>query len=96
MVIVKGTKGYADNNYEEYAKSEILQFIGRAGRPQFGPSGKAIILTERTMVSSYQNLVSGSEILESSLSPELARWILGSVYRQEFTTTNDPATTLPD
>ncbi|KAJ2583248.1 ATP-dependent DNA helicase MER3 [Coemansia sp. RSA 1836] len=49
MVIVKGTKGYADNNYEEYAKSEILQFIGRAGRPQFGPSGKAIILTERTM-----------------------------------------------
>ncbi|KAJ2448631.1 ATP-dependent DNA helicase MER3 [Coemansia sp. RSA 2424] len=91
MVIVKGTKGYADNNYEEYAKSEILQFIGRAGRPQFGPSGKAIILTERTMVSSYQNLVSGSEILESSLSPELARWILGSVYRQEFITTNDVA-----
>ncbi|KAJ2889667.1 ATP-dependent DNA helicase MER3, partial [Coemansia aciculifera] len=89
MVIVKGTKGYADNNYEEYAKSEVLQFIGRAGRPQFGPSGKAVILTERTMVSSYQNLVSGSEILESSLSTKLVCWILGGVYRQEFSTVED-------
>ncbi|KAJ2485133.1 ATP-dependent DNA helicase MER3, partial [Coemansia sp. RSA 2050] len=71
MVIVKGTKGYVDNNYQEYTKSEVLQFIGRAGRPQFGPSGKAIILTEKTMVKSYQRLVSGSEILESSLGPEL-------------------------
>ncbi|KAJ2465951.1 ATP-dependent DNA helicase MER3, partial [Coemansia sp. RSA 2320] len=33
MVIVKGTKGYADNNYAEYTMSEVLQFIGRAGRP---------------------------------------------------------------
>ncbi|KAJ1815212.1 ATP-dependent DNA helicase MER3, partial [Coemansia sp. RSA 2675] len=75
MVIVKGTKGYANNNYEEYTQSEVLQFIGRAGRPQFGPSGKAIILTEKTMVKSYQNLVSGSEILESSLGPQLVRWL---------------------
>ncbi|KAJ2343823.1 ATP-dependent DNA helicase MER3 [Coemansia sp. RSA 2673] len=89
MVIVKGTKGYTDNNYKEYAQSEVLQFIGRAGRPQFGPSGKAIILTEKTMVKSYQNLVSGSEILESSLGPELLRWILGGVYRREFTSTSD-------
>ncbi|KAJ2810561.1 ATP-dependent DNA helicase MER3, partial [Coemansia furcata] len=77
MVIVKGTKGYADNNYNEYTQTEVLQFIGRAGRPQFGPSGKAIILTEKTMVKLYQNLVSGNEILESSLDPELASWILG-------------------
>ncbi|KAJ2079474.1 ATP-dependent DNA helicase MER3 [Coemansia sp. S100] len=89
MVIVKGTKGYTDNNYKEYAQSEVLQFIGRAGRPQFGPSGKAIILTEKTMVKSYQNLVSGSEILESSLGPELLRWMLGGVYRREFTSTGD-------
>ncbi|KAJ2245412.1 ATP-dependent DNA helicase MER3, partial [Coemansia sp. RSA 455] len=89
MVIVKGTKGYTDNNYKEYAQSEVLQFIGRAGRPQFGPSGKAIILTEKTMVKSYQNLVSGSEILESSLCPELVRWILGGLYRREFTSTSD-------
>ncbi|KAJ2045830.1 ATP-dependent DNA helicase MER3 [Coemansia sp. S16] len=89
MVIVKGTKGYTDNNYKEYAQSEVLQLIGRAGRPQFGPSGKAIILTEKTMVKSYQNLVSGREILESSLGPELVRWILGGVYRQEFTSTRD-------
>ncbi|KAJ2728267.1 ATP-dependent DNA helicase MER3, partial [Coemansia sp. BCRC 34962] len=91
MVIVKGTKGYVDNNYQEYTKSEVLQFIGRAGRPQFGPSGKAIILTEKTMVKSYQRLVSGSEILESSLGPELVRWILGGVNRQEFACRNDVA-----
>ncbi|KAJ2081437.1 ATP-dependent DNA helicase MER3 [Coemansia sp. S100] len=89
MVIVKGTKGYTDNNYKEYAQSEVLQFIGRAGRPQFGPSGKAIILTEKTMVKSYQNLVSGSKILESSLGLKLVRWILGGIYKQEFTSTSD-------
>lgn len=65
MVIIKGTKGYADNDYTEYTKSEIMQFIGRAGRPQFGTSGKAVILTANVMAQLYQNLVSGNEILES-------------------------------
>ncbi|KAJ2157203.1 ATP-dependent DNA helicase MER3 [Coemansia sp. RSA 552] len=56
-VIVKGTKGYSDAGYQEYTHSDVLQFIGRAGRPQFGNEGKAIILTETTQVSSYRALL---------------------------------------
>ncbi|KAJ1874635.1 ATP-dependent DNA helicase MER3 [Coemansia sp. RSA 990] len=65
-IIVKGTKGYFESGYEEHSSTDILQFIGRAGRPQFGASGKAIILTEQAQVSFYRNLVSGQETLESS------------------------------
>ncbi|KAJ1721515.1 ATP-dependent DNA helicase MER3 [Coemansia erecta] len=64
-VIVKGTKGYAEGDYTEYSMSEILQFVGRAGRPQFGSSGKAVILTDSTMVGKYQAMVSGQDVLES-------------------------------
>ncbi|KAJ2781643.1 ATP-dependent DNA helicase MER3 [Coemansia javaensis] len=67
-VIVKGTRGYMDSGYAEYASSEVLQFIGRAGRPQFGASGKAIVLTEMSRVGFYRSLVSGQETLESSPS----------------------------
>ncbi|KAJ1663590.1 ATP-dependent DNA helicase MER3 [Coemansia sp. RSA 1646] len=65
MVIVKGTKGYIENGYKEYSTLDILQFIGRAGRPPFGKDAKAIILTGRNMVNTYQSLVSGKETLES-------------------------------
>ncbi|KAJ2451340.1 ATP-dependent DNA helicase MER3 [Coemansia sp. RSA 2336] len=75
-VIVKGTKGYFESGYEEHSSTDILQFIGRAGRPQFGASGKAIILTEQSQVCFYRNLVSGQEILESSLLSQLPQWII--------------------
>ncbi|KAI8323457.1 P-loop containing nucleoside triphosphate hydrolase protein [Martensiomyces pterosporus] len=89
MVIVKGTKGYVDSNYAEYRASEIWQFIGRAGRPQFGSSGKALILTESSMVSKYRNMVGGCEVLESSLYGELARHIIIEVRKQTFQTVAD-------
>ncbi|KAJ1954888.1 ATP-dependent DNA helicase MER3, partial [Dipsacomyces acuminosporus] len=56
---------YINNSYAEYRTSDIWQFIGRAGRPQFGSSSKALILTENSMVSMYRNMVGGQEILES-------------------------------
>ncbi|KAJ2848032.1 ATP-dependent DNA helicase MER3 [Coemansia brasiliensis] len=57
---------YFESGYEEYSSTDVLQFIGRAGRPQFGASGKAIILTEKNQVSFYRNLVTGQETLDSS------------------------------
>ncbi|KAJ1900803.1 ATP-dependent DNA helicase MER3 [Kickxella alabastrina] len=88
-VIVKGTKGYADSDYAEYSTTEIVQFIGRAGRPQFGPAGKAVILTENSMVTMYRNLVSGNDVLESSLDAELPRAILYGVFKREFNSMGD-------
>ncbi|KAJ2618882.1 ATP-dependent DNA helicase MER3 [Coemansia sp. RSA 1358] len=87
MVIVKGTKGYINGSYQEYSTIDILQFVGRAGRPQFGNRAKAIILTDKSMANTYRTLVSGSE-------PELARAIIGGIFRNEFYSTEDVASWL--
>lgn len=34
LVIVKSTQFYNAGKHEEYPKSQVLQMIGRAGRPQ--------------------------------------------------------------
>ena len=34
LVVVKGTMHYVMGGYVEYSESQILQMIGRAGRPQ--------------------------------------------------------------
>ena len=44
--------------YTEYTSLEMLQMIGRAGRPQFDTEGLAIIMTENDKVNHYRSLVS--------------------------------------
>ncbi len=39
LVIVKGTVAYKSNGWEEYDTLDMLQIIGRAGRPQFDTEG---------------------------------------------------------
>ena len=34
LVVIKSTMHYANGMFEEYSESQILQMIGRAGRPQ--------------------------------------------------------------
>jgi ATP-dependent DNA helicase HFM1/MER3 len=67
LVIVKGTKGWTDNGCQEYADLEMMQMLGRAGRPQFEQSACAIILTQNERVDYYNRLGSGQEPLESCL-----------------------------
>ncbi|KWU46356.1 P-loop containing nucleoside triphosphate hydrolase protein, partial [Rhodotorula sp. JG-1b] len=43
MVIIRGTKSFADGAMREYTDLEVLQMIGRAGRPQFDTFGLASI-----------------------------------------------------
>ena len=46
LVVVKGTMQYANSGFTEYSESQILQMIGRAGRPQFDTSATAVIMTK--------------------------------------------------
>ena len=55
----------------ELEESEILQMIGRAGRPQFDDTGVAVILTSSDKREKYENLVSGNRPLESQLHLQL-------------------------
>lgn len=45
--------------------------IGRAGRPQYDTTGVAIILTRSDKQQKYENVVDGTEILESRLLEHL-------------------------
>ncbi|KAG9290860.1 hypothetical protein G9A89_011010 [Geosiphon pyriformis] len=71
LVIIKSTLVWNNQQYTEYSDLEIMQMLGRAGRPQFDDSGVAVIMTSHNMKSKYENLVSGTEVLESSLHENL-------------------------
>jgi ATP-dependent DNA helicase HFM1/MER3 len=67
LVIVKNTVCYSDGGLAEYSDLEIMQILGRAGRPQFDDSAIAIIMTRLDKVERYQKMISGHDILESTL-----------------------------
>ena len=66
-VVLKGTVGFSDEQITEYSDLEVMQMLGRAGRPQFDDSATAIILTRTANKQRYEKMVSGQEILESTL-----------------------------
>ena len=62
-----------------------MQMMGRAGRPQFGNSAVAVIITKQEKYAKYEKLVSGQELLESCLHLNLIEHLnaeigLGTVY----------------
>lgn len=67
LVIIKNTVSWQDNCCKEYSDLEMMQMLGRAGRPQFDESAVAVILTRKERVDHYERLVAGTEPLESCL-----------------------------
>ncbi|KAK3349149.1 putative HFM1/MER3 protein [Lasiosphaeria hispida] len=65
--VLKGTAGYSDDKIMEYSDLEVMQMLGRAGRPQFDKSATGIILTRKGHKARYEKMVSGQGILESTL-----------------------------
>jgi ATP-dependent DNA helicase HFM1/MER3 len=57
--------GYQNGALEEYSDIDILQMIGRAGRPGLDTSGCAAIMTTTDMESKLNGLVSSSVTIES-------------------------------
>lgn len=69
MVIIKNTVTYQSNaaagGCKEYSDLEIMQMLGRAGRPQFDDSAVAIIMTRLQRAPYYEKMITGQEVLES-------------------------------
>lgn len=67
LVIIKNTVSYnsATMGCQEYSELDVMQMLGRAGRPQFDRDAVAVILTRQEKVNRYQRMVQGQEILES-------------------------------
>lgn len=71
FVILKNTVTYVNGALREYSDLEVMQMLGRAGRPQFDDSAVAVIMTRQEKAHHYEKMVSGQEILESCLHRNL-------------------------
>nr|WJN24856.1 meiosis specific DNA helicase [Pseudozyma thailandica] len=84
-VIIRGTKQY-DGQWVEMSELDLIQMMGRAGRPQFDRSGVAVIMCEDTVQAHYRELVSGSRDIESSLVKDLVEHVNAEVGLRARTT----------
>jgi ATP-dependent DNA helicase HFM1/MER3 len=85
MVVLQGTVTYSDAGPQEYSDLEIMQMLGRAGRPQYDRSACAAILTRDANAERYRKLVAGQDLLESTLHRNLIEHLnaeigLGTVF----------------
>ncbi|TFK54660.1 hypothetical protein OE88DRAFT_1731974 [Heliocybe sulcata] len=71
-VMIRGVKMYQSDGYKEYSDLDVMQMMGRAGRPQFDKDGIAIVLCEPELEAKYRNLVQGKTVLESCLHQNLS------------------------
>ncbi|GAO50439.1 hypothetical protein G7K_4564-t1 [Saitoella complicata NRRL Y-17804] len=69
LVIVKGTEYYDSKieGYKDMDLTDVLQMLGRAGRPQFDTSGVARIFVQDTKKSFYKHFLHSGFPVESSL-----------------------------
>ncbi|KAK0137472.1 putative ATP-dependent DNA helicase HFM1 [Merluccius polli] len=82
LVVVKSTTHYVSGSCEEYSEADMLQMIGRAGRPQFDTSATAVILTKTQTKDKYMKLMNGMEIIESSLHSHLVEHLNAEIVLQ--------------
>ncbi|XP_030349466.1 probable ATP-dependent DNA helicase HFM1 [Strigops habroptila] len=71
LVVIKSTMHYVGGVFQEYSETDILQMIGRAGRPQFDTTATAVIMTRWSTREKYMQMLNGADIIESSLHSHL-------------------------
>ncbi|XP_027281671.1 probable ATP-dependent DNA helicase HFM1 [Cricetulus griseus] len=71
LVVIKSTMHYTGGMFEEYSETDILQMIGRAGRPQFDTTATAVIMTRLSTREKYVQMLACNDTVESSLHRHL-------------------------
>ena len=73
-VIIKGTQVYSpeQGRWIELSPQDMLQMLGRAGRPQFDTFGEGIIITTHNELQYYLSLLNEQLPIESQLISRLA------------------------
>lgn len=72
LVIIKGTEYFQNGRYQSYPLSDLLQMIGRAGRPLLDDKGVACVLVEESKKNMIQRFLYEPLAIESCLSNHLA------------------------
>lgn len=69
MVVVKGTEYYdaATHGYVDFPITDLLQMVGRAGRPQYDTEGVAQVLCMESKKGFYRKFLYDPFPVESSL-----------------------------
>ena len=88
LVIIKSTTQYMSGGTTEYSDIQLLQMIGRAGRPQYDTSATAIILTTEKLKKHYENVINGTQIIESNLHRHLIEHLNAEIVLKTITDTN--------
>ncbi|RVE61086.1 hypothetical protein OJAV_G00167210 [Oryzias javanicus] len=88
LVVIKSTMQYVAGSCEEYSEADILQMIGRAGRPQFDTSATAVIMTKVQTRDKYMKLMNGMEVIESSLHGHLVEHLNAEIVLQTISDVN--------
>ena len=73
-VIIKGTTVYSPEkgSWVELSPQDVLQMLGRAGRPQFDTFGEGIIITTHSEMQYYMSLMNQQLPIESQFVSKLA------------------------
>lgn len=73
-VIIKGTQIYSPEkgSWVELSSQDVLQMLGRAGRPQFDTYGEGIIITTQSEMQYYLSLLNQQLPIESQFIRKLA------------------------
>nr|XP_032628931.1 probable ATP-dependent DNA helicase HFM1 [Chelonoidis abingdonii] len=85
LVIIKSTLHYVGGMFQEYSETDILQMIGRAGRPQFDTTATAVILTRLSTREKYVQLLNGADTIESSLHKHLVEHLNAEIVLHTIT-----------
>ncbi|XXG94420.1 Putative steryl acetyl hydrolase mug81 [Hypoxylon texense] len=91
LVVVKGTQFYDAKieGYKDMDLTDVLQMLGRAGRPQFDNSGVARIFTQDAKKDFYKHFLHTGFPVESSLHTVLDNHLCAEVSAETVTTKQD-------
>ncbi|KAI2667506.1 putative ATP-dependent DNA helicase HFM1 [Labeo rohita] len=88
LVVIKSTSHYVGGACEEYSEADLLQMIGRAGRPQFDTTATAVIMTRAQTKDKYTHFLSGIDSIESSLHTNLVEHLNAEIVLQTISDVN--------
>ncbi|KIX02460.1 uncharacterized protein Z518_08401 [Rhinocladiella mackenziei CBS 650.93] len=73
-VVIKGTQVYSPEkgSWVELSPQDVLQMLGRAGRPQYDSYGEGIMITSQAEIQYYLSLMNQQLPIESQLMGKLA------------------------
>merc|ERR1719334_2876178 len=92
-VVIKGTQVYdaSKGRWVELGALDILQMLGRAGRPQYDTKGEGILITNHSELQYYLSLLNQQLPIESQMVSKLADMLNAEIVLGTVQTISDAA-----